>query len=300
MPGLVVGVDAGGTSTVAAAAQDGVIVRTHRGNAANASSGGVESAAQSIGDAIAQAVQGARPRAIFVGAAGAGREEIARALEESLQARFAGTRVAVRDDGGIALRAAVPAGDGLVLIAGTGSAAYAECGGVAYRAGGYGYLLGDEGSGFAIGSAAVRMLLRAYDRRGPLDTFAQEIAKHLQARSSMDVLAFVYGSPNPVTLLAGLAPVAIAAANRGERSAHKLLQTAALELADLVKALAARSGLASGTAPVVLAGGLLRENSLLTFLLETRLSHELPTMPILKSDVEPYVGALSQAEQLSR
>ncbi len=297
MSRVVVGVDAGGTSTIAALAQDGRLVRTREGMAANASTRGVEAAAGTIADTILGALDGAVPEAIFVGAAGAGREETARSIEGILQSRFSGARVGVRDDACIALRAAVPAGDGLVVIAGTGSVAYAERAGIAYRAGGYGYLLGDEGSGFAIGSGAIRLLLRAFDERGPRDAFVEEIAARLEASSAMDVLAHVYGNPHAVTMIAGLAPIAIAAANRGDRSANKLLQNAALELAEMVKSLAKRSNLAQSGAPVVLSGGLLRENTLLTFLLETRLSHELPSMPVWKGDVEPYIGALAQAEQ---
>ncbi len=88
------------------------------------------------------------------------------------------------------------------------------------------------------------------------------------------------------------------AANSGDRSASKIVQTAALELAETVRVLARRCGLEHTDAPIVLAGGLLRENSLLTYLLETRLRNELPSMPVHKQDVEPYVGALAQAQQL--
>ena len=298
MPRIAVGVDAGGTSTVAALAQDGRLLRTHQGSAANPSSRGIEAASNTIAQTITAALDGAIPQAIFVGAAGAGREQVAQSIEESLQSRFPGAQITVRDDACIALRAAVPVGNGLVLIAGTGSAAYAEHEGVGYRAGGYGYLLGDEGSGFAIGSAAIRLLLRAYDERAPSDDFTQEIAARLEAQSAMDVLACVYGNPHAVTLIAALAPVVLEAGGHGDRSANKILQTAALELAETVRTLAKRSKLAATEAPIVFAGGLLRGNSLLTYLLETRLRNELPSMPILKDDVEPYVGALAEAQKL--
>jgi glucosamine kinase len=298
MPRIVVGVDAGGTSTIAALAQDGHLIRTHEGGAANASSRGVEAASDTIAQTITAALDGGIPAAIFVGAAGAGREEIAQLIQETLTSRFPGARIAVRDDACIALRSAVPSGDGLVLIAGTGSVAYAEHDGVAFRAGGYGYLLGDEGSGFAIGSAAVRLLLRAYDERGPFTQLAHDIAAGLQAQSAMDVLARVYGNQQAVALIASLATIVMEAANRGERSANKIVQNAALELAQTVTVLAKRSGLAQTEAPVVFSGGLLRENTLLTYLLETHLRNEVPSMPIYKGDVAPYVGALAQAQAL--
>jgi glucosamine kinase len=298
MPRIVVGVDAGGTSTLAAVAEDGRLLRTRESEAANASSRGVEAASATIAQTITAALDGGIPAAVFVGAAGAGRAEIAHSIEETLASRFPGARVAVRDDACIALRAAVPQGDGLVLIAGTGSVAYAEHDGAGYRAGGYGYLLGDEGSGFAMGSAAIRLLLRAFDERGPKDEFTQEIAARLEAQTAMEVLGRVYGNPHAVALIASLAPVVLDAANRGDRTAAKIVQTAAHELAEMVRTLAKRAGLIDSEAPIVFAGGLLRDNSMLTYLLETRLRNELPAMPILKGDIEPYLGALAEAEKL--
>jgi glucosamine kinase len=99
-----------------------------------------------------------RTRSI-VAAAGAGRSRCTRdALLASLRLRTFPRRrphVAVEDDTRVALRAALPEGPGIVVIAGTGSVAYAEHGSTrTARVGGAGYLLGDEGSAFAIGLAA--------------------------------------------------------------------------------------------------------------------------------------------------
>lgn len=298
MPRLAIGVDAGGSKTVAALAQDGTFVRVFEGIAANPSSRGIEAASETIAETIAGSLDGAHPHAIFVGAAGARRESVASEIKNALQSRFPGASIAVGDDCCIALRAAVPQGDGVVLIAGTGSVAYAERAGEVYHAGGYGYLVGDEGSGFAIGSAALRLLLRAFDGRVPRDAFLDEIAERIQAANELDVLARVYGNPHAVSDIAALARVVLDAANRGERSANKIVQAAALELADLVKSLVKRAGLTGSDAPIVFAGGMLANNTLLSFLLETRLKNDLPQMPILKGAHEPYSGALALAEKL--
>lgn len=298
MPRLVVGVDAGGTKTVAAVAEDGQFIRTFEGIAANASSRGIEAAAETIAETVTGALDGAHPHAIFVGAAGARRESVSNAFKEALLSRFPDATVAVSDDARIALRAAVPHGDGVVLIAGTGSVAYAEHGGDSYTCGGYGYLVGDEGSGFAMGSAAIRLLLRVFDGRAPRDAFTDELALQLQAENEIDVLTRVYGSEHVVANIAALARVILDAANRGERSANKIVQNAALELSDLVKAIVKRAGLTESDAPIVFAGGLLSNNTLLSYLLETRLKNDLPRMPILKGAHEPYRGALALAETL--
>lgn len=295
---MIVGVDAGGTSTVAALEQDGKIVRTHEGAPANASVAGVRAAGSAIAETITAALDGALPHAIFVGAAGGARKEVAQSIEELLRERFPGARVGVRDDAYIALRASVPEGDGAVLISGTGSIAYAQRDGIEFRSGGYGYLLGDDGSGFAMGSAAVKLLLRAFDERAPRDEFVTRLEQALEVRTAVDVIARVYSESHPVAFCASLAPLVLESANEGERSANKIVQSAALELAEMAKSLVKRAGLADSGAPLVLAGSLLSSNSLLTFLLETRLKNDLPQMPIYKGEAQPYVGALAAAQRL--
>ncbi len=298
MRGIAVGVDAGGTSTVAALSRDGSLLRTYAGESANASSRGVEGAAAEIVLTVVGTLEGELPDAIVVGAAGAGREEVARGLESSLRTRFPDAKVRVTDDAQIALRAAVREGPGAVLIAGTGSFAYAQRGSEGYRAGGYGYLLGDDGSGFSIGSAALHHLLRSYDERAARDDFTRRLEAHLGTRGVADTLARVYGQPQAIAFVASLAPLVIDAASQGERAANAIVQRAALELAEMLKSLVKRAGLNELQAPIVFAGGLLARNSLLSFLLETRLHNDLPNMPIKKDPAPPHLGALAAAEDL--
>lgn len=298
MPRIVVGVDAGGTSTVAAVSQDGELVRTHSGPPANPSVRGVEAASAEIAETIADALDGALPHAIFVGAAGAARSEVSNQIEETLHSRFGGARVAVRDDAFIALRAGIPQGDGAVLLAGTGSIAYAICGDSEFRCGGYGFLLGDDGSGFAIGGAALKHLLRAADGRVLYDALCERVSQQADVREAADLLGKIYSSRHAVAFIASFAPMVLELAGEGERSSNKIVQSAALELSDLAKNVVKRSNLAESGASLVLSGSLLGQNSLLTFLLETRLKNDLPSMAIFKCDVEPYAGALAAAELL--
>jgi N-acetylglucosamine kinase-like BadF-type ATPase len=204
----------------------------------------------------------------------------------------------VRDDAYIALRASIPQGDGVVVIAGTGSIAYAQHGEDGYRCGGYGYLLGDEGSGFAIGSAAIQYLLRSYDGRVPRDRLVDTLEAQLGVRDLQGALDYVYRSQHPVGTVAAVARVVLDLAQSGERSASKIVQTAALALADLVKSVIKRAGLTAAAVPIVLAGGLLQSNNLLTYLLETRLLNEHPQMPVSKSAADACLGALAEAQRL--
>ncbi len=295
---IVVGVDAGGSSTSVIVERDGVAGGAFEGDAANVRRAGVEDAATTIARVVASATQGAPVDAMVVGAAGAGYDEVASALESALRTRVAGARVRVCDDAKIALRAAVPEGDGIVIISGTGSIAYAIAGEKTYRAGGHGFLLGDEGSGAAIGAAAVRLLLRVYDGRARRDGFIEAIESVVDSEDAEDVMHAIYADRDPVRKLASLAPVVIGCASDGERDATKIVQAAALELSDQLKAVVRLSGLAQHDIPVVLAGGLLAQNSLLTYLLETRVVNEYPSFHSVKNPPAPEYGALALARAM--
>jgi glucosamine kinase len=298
MPSIAVGVDAGGSKTAVVHAVDGKPSRIELCDGANASVRGAEAAAAIIAGAVERSLDGGVPHAIFVGAAGASRREVRDAIETALHSRYASSRIAVRDDAYIALRASVPHGDGVVAIAGTGSIVYAQHGDEAYRCGGYGYLLGDDGSGFAIGSAAINHVLRCYDGRVPRDELVAAIEAQFEADGLESVLQAVYRSDRPVGVVASAARTVLDVAQTGERSATKIVQTAALGLGDLLKSVIKRAGLTGHSAPIVLAGGLLASNNLLTYLLETRLLNEHPHMPVTKGVTEPCFGALSEAQRL--
>lgn len=281
---IAVGVDAGGTSTVAALARGATFERCVTGEPANASSRGVAVAAAAIVNTVRAVCAGEVPDAIVVGAAGAGRSSIANKIAEALRGEFpALTALSIGDDARIALRASIPDDAGVVLVAGTGSVAYAENGERRARVGGAGYLLGDEGSAFAIGFSAVRLLVRAFDGRVRSDETTELVKRTFACADRDQLLETIYGTQMlDVARIAALAPSIIAFAGKGNRAATKIVQVAAGELADLVKAAAVQVGLADASPPVALAGGLFRENSLLSLLVETRLTGDIPGAQVVR------------------
>jgi N-acetylglucosamine kinase-like BadF-type ATPase len=288
-------VDAGGSATRAIAAVDDKEGEIAFEGAANLRTAGIEETANTLARAIAAALDGAEADAIHVGAAGAGRRGMAAGLAAALHSRFPTATVEVSDDARIALRAGAPAGDAIALIAGTGSIAYAEIGGERVRAGGFGHAIGDAGSGAAIGSAALNLALRAHDGRIPAEPLFERLALQLGSSDAQDILDAVYGDGNSVRTLAALAPLVLAAASEGERSATKIVQAAALELFELVKSVVRRAGVEKREVPLVLAGGLLGSNSPLSFLLEARIANEFPHLIVTKNVRPAVYGALALA-----
>ena len=296
---ICVGVDAGGTSTVAAVSKQGADPRVVRGRGANATTLGVDDAADVIITTIRDVLAGAAPDRIYVGAAGAGRNRVADHLRELIEVAFRGARVAVGDDAAIAFRAAIPAGDGAVLIAGTGSTAYAERGERSQRVGGLGHAAGDEGSAFWIGMQAVKLYGRVLDGRASRDETTDLVARALDVTDREGYVTALYDRVVDPAHIAALAPSIIAFAGKGNRASTKIVQQAAQELGDLVKAALRAVQLLEESPRIALAGGLFRENSLLTFLLETRLNGDVAGAAIVKGGDEPAFGALRLAERLA-
>jgi glucosamine kinase len=285
---------------VAAASRDGAFVREVRKPGANATTIGTDDAADIIITAIREAVQGETPDAIYAGAAGAGRERVAAELRELIQSAFRGARLVVGDDAAIAFRAAIPEGDGAVLIAGTGSTAYAEHGGRSHRVGGLGYLAGDEGSAFWIGMQAAKLYGRVLDGRAARDETTDLVARLLDAPDRERYIAALYDETTKPAKIASLAPSIVAFAGKGNRASTKIVQQAAQELGDLVKSALRAVELLDAAPRIALAGGLFRENSLLTFLIEQRLTGDVVGGVIVKGGDEPVRGALRLAERLTR
>ncbi len=294
---ICIGVDAGGTSTNVALSKDGV-VREAQAKAANATTIGVDDAADVIITAMRDMLDGEQPDAIYVGAAGAGRAAVAQGLRECITASFGSAKVVVEDDAAIALRAAIPDGDGAVLIAGTGSVAYAVHGDRTYRTGGLGYLAGDEGSAFWIGMQAVKLYGRVLDGRADRDETTDLVSRALDAPDRERYVAALYDAALAPATIAALAPSIVAFAGKGNRAATKIVQQAAQELGDLLRAVLKAAALTDASPAVAFAGGLLRENSLLSFLLETRLVGDVAGIAVVKGGDEPVRGALRLAERL--
>ena len=119
------------------------------------------------------------PAAICLGIAGVDRPDDAAAVRGIMRRIGYQARVLVVNDALVALEAGAPGGPGVVIISGTGSIAYGRnAAHEAARAGGWGYVLGDEGSGYWIGRAALRAVLREADRRGPKTALTPLLLRH--------------------------------------------------------------------------------------------------------------------------
>jgi len=274
--GYVVGVDAGGTSTRALAVDAaGAVLGTGRSGGSNPNSHPPEEAAGRIADAITAATAGLDPervRGCVVGMAGESKltdPAIAAVFELAFQRAGVGGLVRVASDAEAAFASATPAADGTVLIAGTGSIA----GRIRKRrmvgtAGGYGWLLGDEGSGYWIGREAIRATLDALCGGQPLaglpsavlvEALGSAPSADLSEAERLHIWSRLITAANaePPVRLARFAPLVSAADGAGEAAARRIVDSAAGFL--VANALGCREN--GENTPVVLVGSVLSETS---------------------------------------
>lgn len=257
---FVLGIDAGGSSTRwRVIGRDG---RPHGQGRLGPLSGllydaASRAAAAPVLDQIATAVlEVGRPARVAAGVTGLSNEdETARWIAEELGRRLGllPHRLIVLNDMEVAYRASFAPGKGVLVYGGTGSVGFhVSRTGAAVRAGGHGYLIGDDGGGFSIGRAALRRVLQETDRLGaPLrSVLAEGVYQVVGGDDWPTIRRYVYGGGR--TAVAALAPAVGRAARDGDVDALTLLDRAGRELAQLAEVLMARL---DASLPVVLAGG---------------------------------------------
>jgi N-acetylglucosamine kinase-like BadF-type ATPase len=167
--------------------------------------------------------------------------------------------VLVTNDALIALVAGVGDAPGVVIVAGTGSMAYGRnAADQAARAGGWGYVLGDEGSGYWIGRQALRAVVRQADTRGPATSLTPRLLAHFGVERPSELIRKVYHERLSASAIASLAHYVQEARDEGDEMAVEILTRAAGELATAASAVVRRLQLAGEAFTFVLSGGIFR------------------------------------------
>src|SRR6266545_6811473 len=205
----VLGIDAGGTKTVCQLADErGDVLAEARRGGANLQAIGEFEVEKVLYEVMEEAIGDLdiRPSAICLGIAGVDRPDDARAVRGIMKRIGYKAKLLVVNDALVALEAGAPDQPGVVIIAGTGSIAYGRNDrNQAARAGGWGYMLGDEGSGYWIGRAALRAVLRESDRRGPATLLTGLLLNYYGVPRAQDLIAQVYHGTLRPSAIAALA-----------------------------------------------------------------------------------------------
>jgi len=297
----VLGIDSGGTKTICQLADStGRVLAESRGPGANLQALGELEVEKVLHELVEDTLgpQPVRVDAICAGMAGVDRPDEGATIRAILRRIGHRARLLVVNDALIALEAALPGAPGIVLLAGTGSIAYGrDAHGRAARAGGWGYILGDEGSGYWLGRAALQAVVRAADGRGPATLLTRRLLDHYGIRRPQDLIHEIYDRTVRPTAVAALATLVDIAADEGDQVAVALLNQASDELASAAASVAAQLSLPAG--PVITAGGRLPAGGTLAVRVQGRLAQALPGVDVRPLSVEPVTGAVRLAIDLA-
>jgi len=298
---IVIGVDGGGTKTrIIVADELGNQLAEVVGPGSAVRPGEAEHSAAVIAATLANALAACEmthvvPKVLCVGVAGAAREPERQAIWQALAGRDLADEVVIHPDYSIALDDAFGDGPGVLLISGTGSAAFGRSpSGTTARCGGWGPVCGDEGSGAWIGRRALSVVTASADGREPETALVGAVLTAAQVNEPQELIAWA-ASATPA-LFASLAPVVSSVADAGDLRANAILSLAVEELVLHVRTLA-RSlfGDERAATPVAFTGGMLTRGTTLRKRLEQRLRSAVPGAHLQAGEVNPARGAVRGA-----
>jgi N-acetylglucosamine kinase-like BadF-type ATPase len=267
---LLLALDAGGTKTTAWLVESYGADRTRvigrgKSSGGNPLSVGFADATRAISDAVEQAVTeagltGAPIARAILSIAGAADADMRTKIVQWAYESNLSEQVAIVSDFLPVLAAGTRDCVGVAVVSGTGSSAFARAAdGRTARCGGWGYLLGDEGSGFAIGRAALQRALRGLESGASPDSLSRKVLATVLANSVSEVTNNVYKCADSRAKIAALAAIVISAADQGDADAKVVLESAARDLAEIVGRAARLVGLDQRQYPIDVAasGGVL-------------------------------------------
>jgi len=303
----ILGIDGGGTHTRALIANaEGTVLGVGKAGSSNYHTVGISQAARAVSDAIDAAraaghVHGQASGA-FLGLAGVKSAADHLAFREPLAALGlvkSPERLGLDHDLRIALAGGCGDRPGIVVIAGTGSAAYGrDRNGVTAQAGGWGWLIDDQGGGSWFALKGLRAVMEATDGRGPRTRLEPAIFAELGVTTAREAMQWTMRPDTARSQLAALAPVILAAAEDGDKVAMALVVEGAHQLARMASALVEPLDFGGDPISVVPAGGLLSQAA---YLAAFRAALEKTGHPfnLVELPVPPIGGAVFLAADLA-
>jgi len=296
----VIGIDGGGTKTTALLTSlDGTVVAEARGGAANMAVAGASQTADVIFALILQCCTYAGCtfddlQNIVLGLAGMGRKgeraELSNALFDLATKRGSPLRnIRIETDAEIALEAAFAGGPGIVVIAGTGAVAvYRAENGEQIRAGGWGRILGDEGSGYALGRDGLNAVMRELDGRGDKTLLTKKALEHYGVTSVEELIQKVYYDAADV---AGFSRRVLEAITERDHVANRIAVDNVNELVNLAAVLVKKQP-PKRKLPVALMGSLLETENPYAKMVRERIPAALPQLLIMRPKFPAAYGAV--------
>jgi N-acetylglucosamine kinase-like BadF-type ATPase len=275
------GFDGGGTKTECVLVDgEGEVLGRAQNGPSNPLRAGFFKACMSLGAAADAVLARKHIRAvdihgIFAGLGGAGLPRTVKQMTAFFVRSFPSASVRVTSDLELSLAAAVGDGPGVVLVAGTGSAAYGRnARGKTARSGGRGPWYSDEGSAFQIGRKAVRAVVLAEEQRGPATSLSEKLMDFLDCQNWAGLTDRVIKNPDEV--FPKVYPLVVHAAARGDAVSVGLLERAAEELSALAVSVVRQLGMEGEEFRLAKTGGVFGRSAILDPAVDAALASVLP------------------------
>ncbi|MBZ8180311.1 N-acetylglucosamine kinase [Oscillatoria salina] len=303
----VLGIDGGGSKTICLLvdAKGNILGRGEAGSS-NYHTVGKLAAFQSILEAISKAIgekNNLEIEGICFGLAGVGRPQdrevvggfIQQLQESNLGANFLSlspAKIIVTHDAEIALVGGIGGAVGVGVIAGTGSIVFGcNCQGETWRVGGWGHVLGDDGSGYKIAISGLQAALKAYEGRSQKSLIQELLQGNYGIMNSADIIAAVYREGWGVKEIAALAPLVGEAANKGDKIARQIVEQAAIDLVEATRVTIDKLFQQTEVVEVVIVGSLWRGFDLMRGKFTAELKLLFPQVKVILPRHEPAYGA---------
>ncbi len=229
------GVDGGGSKTTAVVySSDGKYVCSASGDSINYCSVGLENARQAMAEIISRLSVKEFDCAV-IGSAALGGRASAEETESFCGGIINSKKIIMDSDLYIALEAADSEGECAAVISGTGSmAVMRNADGEIKTAGGWGYILGDEGSGYSIGLCGIKAAIRGFENTAPQTALTQKCLDYFEITNIYDLIDLYYNKSVSRKITAAFAKEVIASAENGDSVANQIVESEAYALAETV------------------------------------------------------------------
>lgn len=286
-------IDGGGTKTeVAVATETGEIISRSYSGPSNWTTTPRKIAQENMIEGIESAlkqVPGIKIDLITAGVAGAARKEWE--LKEFLESLNIAKEVIVTTDAHIALVGALLGMEGIIVIAGTGSISYGRRDDRERRTGGWGYLLGDEGSAYDVGRRGMMAALKAYDGRGEKTLLLDMFYEYLGQGDVEALIRIIYERSKDI--ISGFARYVVRSGEMGDMVALDILNTASYELSLLGISTAEGLGYQrEDRFDLAYTGGFFKAKDIVVEPFVNFIKEKFPDASIFPAKAEPVVGAI--------
>lgn len=244
-----------------------------------------------------QKIHAGHIRGVCAGLGGAGRSTVARRVTTFFERSYPNARVRVTTDLEIALEAAFGTGEGIILLGGTGSAAFGrDVHGRTARAGGRGPWFSDEGSAFDIGRRAFDAMVRAEEGRGPQTELCKRIFDWHRANGWDSLQEQI--AKNPDDVFPRTFPLVGDLADQNDQVAREILRTAAASLAELAGCVVDALGWHEREIPLPKVGGVFGRSKYFDAAIEAELRKVMPPVRWVAVETSPAEAAARIAIRL--